>query len=245
MNASRMPVRAMVLAAGLGTRMRPLTDRLPKALVPVQGKTLLDRALDWLVASGVREAVVNHYHMAEMIEAHLARRAAPRLRLSRENERLETGGGIRLALPFFDGQPFFSVNSDVICIDGHIPALHRLWQTWDDSVDALLLVHPVARAVGYDGAGDFFVSPDGVIRRRQSDILAPFVFTGVQLLHPRLFGSAPPGAFSLNRLYNRGMSADGVLQHVRALVHDGDWLHVGTPENLRQAESWLSAHRLA
>lgn len=232
----------MVLAAGLGTRMRPLTDQIPKALVPVSGKTLLDRALDWLAASGISETMVNTFHMAEKIEAHLATRTHPHVHISREPERLETGGGITLALPFFQGQPFFSTNSDTICLDGKTPALRRLWQAWDDSVDALLLVHPVERAIGFDGAGDFFISEKGDIRRRGSAPSAPFVFTGVQLLHPRLFEGAPSGPFSMNLLYNRGMKTDGTLTRVRALVHDGAWLHVGTPENLRQAEEWLTAH---
>ena len=242
MNPHPMPTRAMVLAAGLGTRMRPLTDQVPKALVPVSGKTLLDRALDWLAALGIEEAVVNTYHMADKIEAHLESRRRPHIHVSREKERLETGGGLTLILPFFGGQPFFSVNSDVICIDGDTPALHRLWQAWDDTADALLLVHPVEKAIGFDGPGDFFVSPEGVIRRRQSEHSAPFVFTGVQLLHPRLFRDAPAGAFSLNLLYNRGMGEDATLPRVRALVHNGHWLHVGTPEQLRQTETWFAAH---
>ncbi len=234
---------AMVLAAGLGTRMRPLTDHVPKPLIKVAGISLIDRTLDWLAASGISEAVVNSYYQAELLEAHLAKRATPKVQISRETTVLETGGGIRQALPLLGTAPFFSVNSDVICIDGKIPALHRLSQAWDDTADALLLVHPVAAAVGYDGPGDFFLDAGGTLRRRLDAPSAPFVFTGVQLLHPRLFDHAPDGAFSLNVLYNREMQSDGTLPRIRALRHDGHWLHIGDPPGLAAAERWLAAHR--
>ena len=152
---------------------------------------------------------------------------------------LETGGGIKQALPMLGDAPFFSVNSDVICIDGKTPALHRLLAAWDEeNMDALLLVHPVERAIGYEEAGDFFVE-NGALRRRLDNPAAPFVFTGVQLLHPRLFAPAPEGAFSLNLLYNQGMQSDGTLPRIRALIHDGEWLHIGDPEGLAEAEARL------
>ena len=240
-------MKAMLLAAGLGTRMRPLTDHLPKPLLPVSGRSLIDRALDWFANADVNEVVVNSFYKAELLEAHLATRQvsapdAPQIQVLREEVLLETGGGIKNALPLFGTDPFFSANSDTICIDGNTPALHRMLAAWDDAtMDALLLVHPVEKAVGYEGKGDFFVD-NGTIRRRQDNPSAPYVFTGVQLLHPRLFACSPDGVFSMNILYNRGMKADGTLPRVRALVHDGDWLHVGDPAGLKLAEDWLSRY---
>jgi MurNAc alpha-1-phosphate uridylyltransferase len=235
---STIPTRAMVLAAGLGTRMRPLTDDKPKPLLAVDGQTLLDRALDWLAASGVTDAVVNSFYKGEQIAAHLASRATPRIRISPEDVLLETGGGITKALPLLGDAPFISVNGDVICLDGATPALRRMADAWDDGIDALLLVHPVEKAVGYAGRGDFFVEDD-VVRRRQDLPSAPYVFTGVQMVHPRLFAGAPEGAFSMNLLYNKNMREDGTLVRIRAVIHDGDWLHVGDPAGLKQAERWL------
>lgn len=232
--------KAMVMAAGLGLRMRPLTDAMPKPLVPVAGVPLIDRALDWLYASGVEEAVVNTHYKAEMLEKHLSKRRRPAITISYEETVLETGGGIKQALPLLGTQSFFVVNSDVICIDGKIPALHRLANSWDeDSMDALLLVHPVADAVGYFETGDFFLE-EGKLRRRLKERTAPFVFTGIQLLHPRIFEGSPAGAFSLNVLYNRAMQQDGTLPRVKALAHDGRWLHVGDKEGLKAAETFLS-----
>lgn len=237
-----MPTRAMILAAGRGLRMAPLTDTMPKPLVPVRGKPLIDYSLDWLAASGVADVVVNSSYLADMLEAHLAARAAPRVRISREAERLETGGGIKKALPLLGDAPFFSLNSDAICIDGPRPALHRLWQAWDGALmDALLLLHPVEQAVGFEGAGDFFADSAGVLKRRGDAPHAPYVFTGVQLVHPRLFADSPDGAFSLNVLYNRDMASDGTLHRIAGLVHDGAWLHVGDTAGLRQAEQRLQA----
>lgn len=235
-------MKAMVLAAGLGLRMRPLTDHLPKPLVPVAGVPLIDRTLDWLSNSGVEEAVVNTHYMAEMLEAHLAKRQRPFVSISHEETVLETGGGIKKALPLLGNDLFVSVNSDALCVDGAEPALHRLTEAWDDArMDALLLVHPVGQALGYEGVGDFFVE-GGRIRRRGDAASAPFVFTGVQLLHPRLFEGSPDGAFSMNVLYNRHIATDGTLSRISALVHDGSWLHVGDLQGLAQAEHFLAAY---
>ena len=143
-------------------------------------------------------------------------------------------------MPLLGEGIFFSANSDTIVVDGRVPAVQRLLQAWrDGEMDALLLVHPVAQTIGYDGPGDFFITDDGVIRRRGNEAQAPFVFTGMQLIHPRLFDASPDGAFSLNVLYNRGMDEDGTLPRIRALVHDGNWLHVGDPQGLKQAEDFL------
>jgi MurNAc alpha-1-phosphate uridylyltransferase len=232
--------KAIVLAAGFGTRMRPLTDHLPKPLIAVAGITLLDRALDWLAASGVEQAIVNSHYKAELLEAHLAGRIHPHIAISREDTVLETGGGILQALPWLGQEMFIAVNGDVICLDGKTPALQRLQQHWGgETMDALLLVHPVAQAIGYDGAGDFWVEGGGTLRRRMDAPAAPYVFTGIQLLHPRLFAGAPSGAFSLNTLYNRAMKVDGTLSRVRAIIHDGHWLHVGDPQGLHEAERFL------
>lgn len=229
----------MVMAAGLGRRMRPLTDAMPKPLVPVAGVPLIDRTLDWLYASGIEEAVVNTHYKAEMLEAHLAKRLHPAIRISYETTVLETGGGIRQALPLLGDDVFFVINSDVICLDGKIPALSRLAAAWDDgAMDALLLVHPVADAVGYSGAGDFFLE-EGKLRRRLHEPKVPYVFTGIQLLHPRIFQGSPEGKFSLNALYNRAMREDGTLPRVAALAHDGHWLHVGDKAGLDAAEEFL------
>jgi len=235
-----VPNKAMVLAAGLGTRMRPLTDALPKPLVTVVGVALIDHALNWLEASGVEEVVVNSFYKAELLEKHLAKRTAPHIRISREDPLLETGGGIKKALPMLGATPFFSLNSDTICLDGKTSTLQRMAHAWDDTgIDALLLLHPTERAIGYDGKGDFFIDAQGNLRRRQEHAAAPFVFTGVQLIHPRFFAAAPEGAFSMNVLYNQGMKSDGTLQRVRAIVHEGNWLHIGTPQERDTAETWL------
>ncbi len=232
--------KAMVMAAGLGLRMRPLSD-LPKPLIPIAGKPLIDHALDWLAASGVTEAVVNTHYRADLVRGHLASRNAPRILFSQEDVLLETGGGICKALPLLGGEPFFSINSDTMCLDGRTPALHRLHKQWDSrTMDALLLLQPVETATGYEGKGDFFLHPDGILERRGEKPKAPYVFTGVQILHPRLFAGAPSGPFSLNLLYDRAMQA-GNAPRIRGLVHDGHWLHVGDPEGVRKAEAFLTA----
>lgn len=229
--------RAMVLAAGRGVRLRPLTDHLPKPLVPVGGVAMLDRALDALTRAGVSQAVVNVHHLAPQIEARLAKRKQPAIRISREDELLETGGGIAKAIFHFGVEPFFAVNADIVWLDGQTPALARLAEAWDgERMDALLLVQPVARAVGYEGAGDFMLAGDGRLERRGAAPSAPFVFAGVQILHPRLFEGAPAGAFSLNVLYDRAHGAERLF----GLVHDGGWLHVGTMDGLAAAERALA-----
>lgn len=235
-----IPKHAIVLAAGLGKRMRPLTDTTPKPLIRVAGKPLIDWVLDYLSQSGVVEAVVNISYLGQQIEAHLASRSHPRTQLSREEVPLETGGGIFKALPLLGVDSFISCNSDAICIDGALPVFERLAAAWDDTrMDALLLLHPVATASGYEGAGDFFLEPDGRVKRRRGDENAPYVFTGIQILHPRLFEACPDGAFSLNILYDRSRDAEGVLHRVHAIVHDGAWLHVGDIAGLNSAETYL------
>lgn len=234
-----MPAIAMVMAAGFGTRMRPLTLALPKPLIKVAGKPLIDHTLDFLSSSGIEEAVVNSHYLAELLEGHLqGRKAPPRIIISREDIVLETGGGIKNSLHILGNNPFFVLNSDVICIDGKEPALERLSQSWDDTnMDALLLLHRVKNAVGYDGKGDFFLENDGKLRRRVEGETAPYVFTGIQIIHPRLFIGSPDGAFSLNVLYNKNLSRIG------AIIHDGAWLHIGDPSGLEQAEAWFANNK--
>ena len=235
-----MPQRAMVLAAGLGERMRPITDTLPKPLIELRGRTLLDSILDRVAAAGVPEAVINLHYLGEMIEARLVPRERPRVSFSHEETRLETGGGVRKALSLLGADAFFVINGDVCWLDGHTPALERLAAAWDDEeMDALLLLHPTAFAVGYAGVGDFVLAPDGRMRRRRELEVSPFVFTGIQILHPRLFEDAPEEPFSLNLIYDKA----GAAERLWGLRHDGEWFHIGTPEGLRDVEDAL--HPLA
>ncbi|MBF0354709.1 MAG: nucleotidyltransferase family protein [Alphaproteobacteria bacterium] len=231
--------RGIALAAGLGLRLRPITLTTPKPLVEVAGKTLLDHALDKLADVGVEECVVNMHHLASKIASHVAARQTPRIQLSDETgELLETGGGIAKALPLLGDQPFFAANADILWTDGlgDMPALTRLKQAWESQrMDALLLLVPTQNAFGYEGAGDFFLQDDGRLQRRGKAASAPYVFAGVQVLHPRLFSDVPPGPFSLNLLYDRAL-AD---QRLYGLVHQGGWYHIGTPDALGEARRLL------
>ena len=232
-----MPQRAMVLAAGKGLRLRPLTLTRPKPLVPVAGQTMLDGVLDRLAAAGVEEVVVNAHHLGQMIESHLQGRTLPRIRISHEQTLLETGGGVKKALPLLGSEPFFVINGDVIWRDGKVPALQRLAEAWDpQAMDALLLMQSTASAVGYEGRGDFVMDQLGRLRRRKENEVAPFLFAGLQILAPALFEGAPEGPFSLNRIYDRAL-APGRLYGLR---HDGTWYHVGTPEDLQRVEAALA-----
>ncbi|MDA8230781.1 MAG: nucleotidyltransferase family protein [Magnetospirillum sp.] len=226
------PKRAMVLAAGLGLRMRPITLTTPKPLVPVAGRTMLDRALDHLAAAGVEMLVINTHWLAETIRAHVSGRTG--IDLVHEDVLLETGGGVANALSRLGEDAFYVVNSDIIWTDSSVPALERLAAAWEgESMDALLLMQPTATAVGYDGKGDFFLDPAGLPRRRHAHEVAPLLFAGVQILHPRLFADAPSGKFSLNVLYDRALEEN----RLRGIVHDGRWYHVGTPDALPEVEA--------
>lgn len=226
----------MVLAAGLGLRMRPITEKMPKALVPVAGRTLIDRAIDHLGAAGVEKVVVNLHHLGAMVERHLKHRTTPRIVFSHEPERLETGGGVANALPLLGPGPFFVANSDVLWLNGPTSALERMMERWDDkTMDALLLLHNTVDAYGYQGDGDFFADPLGRLTRRAEREIAPYLFTGVQILHPRLFEGAPTGKYSLNVLYDRAIEKERLY----GIIHDGEWFHIGTPEGLAEAEAFL------
>ncbi|MDZ4735497.1 MAG: nucleotidyltransferase family protein [Rhodospirillaceae bacterium] len=228
---------AMVLAAGYGTRLRPLTDNVPKPMVPVIGKPLIDHTLDRLADFGIEHAVVNTHHLADKVESHLAGRREPRLSISREKTILETGGGIVQALPKLGAEPFLAINAKIVWLDGRIPALQRLSACWDDTrMDGLLLVHPTVMARAYDGPGDFFLDPEGHVRRRRQWEVAPFVYTGIQILHPRIFKNAPKGAFSMNVLYDRAIE-EGRLFGLR---HDGEWFQVSTAAHVAIIETALA-----
>jgi N-acetyl-alpha-D-muramate 1-phosphate uridylyltransferase len=237
---TRLPQSAMVLAAGLGTRMRPISDAMPKPLVEIGGRTLLDHAIDRLALVGVERVVVNVHYKAEMIAARLAERDQPHIEISPEDELLETGGGVARALPRL-GDTFFVVNSDVFWLDSKDYALLRLAAAFDPAaMDAVLLLQRTVTAVGYEGSGDYFLDPLGVPRRRGEREVAPFIFTGVQLLHRRVFEGIAERRFSLNRVYDRAECAG----RLRAIVHDGEWYHVGTPEGLAATRARLSSHRI-
>src|SRR5580693_8288265 len=230
-----VPRTAMVLAAGNGVRMRPLTERMPKPLIAVGGKPLLDNVLDRLAATGVETAVVNVHYLADQIERHLAGRRAPKIVISDERgELLDTGGGVVKALPSLGGAPFFHLNADTIWIDGVKPNLLRLAEVFDPArMDAQLLVAATSTSVGYAGRGDFAMAPDGRLSRRREREVAPFVYAGVAILNPAMFADAPPGAFSLNRLFDRAVES-GRLHGLRL---EGVWMHVGTPEAIAAAEA--------
>lgn len=229
------PTHAMVLAAGLGLRLRPITEHTPKPLVQVAGRAMLDRALDHLAEAGIANVVVNTHWLADQIATHLAGR--PGITLSHEPDLLETGGGVAKALPYLGGGPFYVVNSDIIWTDGACPALRRLAESWDDDkMDALLLMQRTATALGYDGQGDFFLDAQGAPRRRMGREVAPLLFSGVQILSPRLFAHVPQGKFSLNLLYDQALESDRLF----GIVHDGGWYHVGTPEALQPVEEALT-----
>ncbi|TDQ83436.1 MurNAc alpha-1-phosphate uridylyltransferase [Dongia mobilis] len=234
-----VPHTAMVMAAGLATRLRPITDSLPKALVPVLGVPMLDVVLNRLRDAGVKRVVINLHHLGEQIRAHLKDRADLEILYSEETEILETGGGIVQALPLLGDDPFFTVNAKIIWLNGKTDALHRLAAAWDDArMDALLLLQPTVTAVGYDGIGDFTLDQEGRVRRRREWQVAPFLYAGIQICHPRLFRDAPQGKFSTNLLWDRAIEQDRLY----GLRHDGEWYHVSTPQHLAEVERHLSFH---
>lgn len=224
---------AMVLAAGFGERMRPITETIPKPLVQVAGRTLLDRTLDHLAAAGLEKVVVNSHYLGEQVEAAAGARTDLNIHLSPEPEILETGGGVLNALAHLGDGPFLALNSDALWGDGAVPTLTRMAEIWDgERMDALLLVYSTVRAVGYGGRGDFFLDVESRLHRRLEGEVAPFLFTGIQILHPRLFEGLEVGKWSLNRVYDIALSRDRLF----GLRHDGDWYHVGTPEGLKEVD---------
>jgi N-acetyl-alpha-D-muramate 1-phosphate uridylyltransferase len=236
-----VPHGAIVLAAGLGTRMRPYNGQIPKPLVAVGGKALIDYGLDRLAEAGVERVVVNVHYLADVLERHLAARTKPKIVISDERGLLlGTGGGIVKALPALGDAPFFLVNSDTLWVEGVRPNFLRLADAFAaDKMDALLLLAPTTDGAFYEGRGDFAMRPDGKLRRRSEQEVVPYVYAGAAILTPALFAGAPSGAFALTELFDRAETA-GRLYGLRL---EGTWMHVGTPEAVAAADKALAAGR--
>ena len=235
---ARVPDTAMVLAAGLGKRMRPLTATRPKPLVEVAGQALIDHVLDRLRASGVGKIVVNVHYLPEALEAHLKSRATDfDVKISDERKQLlETGGGMIHALPLLDADPFLVVNSDNYWVDGATDTLQLLASLWrNEEMDALLLLVPLANAGNHSGQGDFHMKADGRLVRREKAKVAPFVYTGIQMVSKRLLRDAPDGPFSTNILWDRAISEGRCF----GAVHQGLWFDVGNPAAIKATERAL------
>ena len=237
--ASQPIRRAMVLAAGLGQRMRPITDTLPKPLVTIGGKAMLDHALDRLAEAGVEDAVVNVHHLADKVEAHLAGRTRPRITISDERgELLETGGGIKKALPLLGSDPIFSVNSDSLWSEWGVSNIAGMAAAWaPERMDMLLLLADREESVGFNGAGDFFRDEAGRLARRGTAATAPYVYAGVAISKPELYVHMPEGSFSLNRMFDFAIGRGRLFGHVLK----GRWLHVDRPEAIAPAEAAFAA----
>jgi MurNAc alpha-1-phosphate uridylyltransferase len=227
---------AMMLAAGLGTRMRPLTLSRPKPLIEVAGRSLIDRGMDALERAGAELVVVNKHYLPDQIEAWAKARTGPRIAVQDESDLiLDTGGGVARALPLLGDEPFFVLNSDSFWVDGPAPALERMRSAWDGAkMDCLLLLAAKSRSVGFDGPGDFDIDGTGRLARRAGDT-AELIYAGAYLVHPRLFADAPQGVFSMNVLWNRAIAQGRLF----GIEHDGWWLHVGTPDAIELAERKL------
>lgn len=233
------PYSAMILAAGLGTRMRAYAPDLPKPLVPVAGRPLIDYSLALLRNAGVEHAIVNTHYRAEQMEAYLRSQSDIHIEISHEEVLLETGGGVMKALPQL-AERFFVLNSDVICEEVQPPILQQMADAWQDTImDALLLVVPVEKAVGYRGDGDFALHESGCLQSKQPHLPA-YVFTGTQLLHRRFLRDAPPqGAFSLSQLYRKALTEQPCRFY--GFIHPGRWFHVGDGEGVAEAEQKISS----
>lgn len=233
------PVSAMVLAAGLGTRMRPLTDKMPKPLVAVAGKPLLDHVLDRVAEAGVTTAVVNVHYLPDQIVQHVRGRAKPHVIISDERDVvLGTGGGVVKALPLLGDAPFYHLNADTMWIDGVQPNLLRLAEAFDPArMDILLLMAPTANSIGYAGSGDYAMLTDGALRKRKEHQVVPFVYAGAAIISPAVFKDAPSGEFSLTRMFD----AANEQERLFGLRLDGLWMHVGTPDAVHAAEEALLA----
>ncbi|HUS96640.1 MAG TPA: nucleotidyltransferase family protein [Hyphomicrobiaceae bacterium] len=230
---------ALVLAAGLGTRMRHLTENRPKPLIEVAGQRLIDRVLDRIADAGIARAVVNVHYKADQIEAAVQGRARPAIQISDERDALlDTGGGASRALPMLGAGPFLIHNSDSIWVEGVEPALTTLMRAWNnDEMDCLMLLAAISDSTGFDGPGDFTMARNGRLARRPKGVISPFVFAGVSIAHPRLFAEAPAGAYSLNAVWDQAIARNR-LYGVRL---DGHWMHVGTPEAVVAAEHLLTS----
>jgi MurNAc alpha-1-phosphate uridylyltransferase len=227
--------KAMVLAAGYGTRLKPLTDRVPKPLIPVAGKPMIEYALDKLRAYGIQEVVINVSHLKDQLLAYLSGVTDPAVKISEEPEPRETGGGLKQALPLLGRRPVFTINSDILWTDEGESALDRLAGSWDDaSMDVLLLVQSKAKAVGHGrGEDHLFIMPDNTREWNERD--APYIFAGIAILHPRILETAPAGKFSVKVLWHQALARKRLV----CLPHHGRWFQTGTPEDIKQAERFL------
>ncbi len=234
----KMPETAMILAAGLGKRMRPITDQMPKPLVRVFGRSLLDYSLDAVARAGVKRAVVNVHYLADQIEAHVAARDTPSIVISDEREALlDSGGGVRKALPELGDDPFYLLNADSFWLEGIRPNLELLANAWNpEKMDVLLLLSGMINAIGYTGSGDFDMSPDGRLTRRPERKIVPFAYAGAAIIHPKVFDQAPEGPFSLNRIFDETIEKERLF----GIRMEGVWLHVGTPDAIIEAEDAIA-----
>ncbi len=232
--------KAMILAAGLGRRLQPITINTPKPLVMVAGKPIIDYAIDHFVKAGLERLVVNVHYLAEQVIEYLDDRDDIEIIVSDEtNQILDTGGGIKKALPFLGNKPFFACNSDIIWHDKYEEALEGLLSGWkDNNMDALLLLKPTDSAFGYNGKGDFFIEPNGMVTRKKAGESAPFVFAGLQLIKPYIFEEYPEEPFSLNKVFDKLLSSERLF----GFVYSGNWLHIGDIDGLEIAENYFGGH---
>jgi len=235
-----IPKVAMVLSAGYGKRMRPLTDTTPKPMLTLNEKPLIGHVMDRLAHTGVERAVVNLHNLGEQIRDYLLAEKRLEIIFADEPDLLETGGGVKNALASLTESgthPFYVVNSDAFWLDGYEDTLIRLAREWrDDLMDGLLLLHSTVESHGYEGKGDFFADPLGrLIRRPESDV-APWLFAGGQILHSRIFEGSPGGAWSLNVLFDKAIEDERLY----GVIHDGEWFHIGTPDGLAEADAFLN-----
>lgn len=225
-----MTESAMILAAGLGLRMRPLTNHLPKPLIPVAGRTMLERAFEHLKKIKISKIVVNTHYLAPIVEGYI-KNNYPNTLISHEDILLETGGGIKKALPLLGEKAFFTLNGDSIW--SGFESLVAMKKVWDErTMDALLLLIPREKAYGYEGRGDFFMSQEGHLSRPEQHVTAPFVYIGVQLVNPCLFQNAPEGPFSMNLLWDEALRNGRLYGY----IHEGECFHISTPEDLQKYE---------
>jgi MurNAc alpha-1-phosphate uridylyltransferase len=233
----RKLTKAMVLAAGYGTRLKPLTDRMPKPLIPVAGKPMIQYALDKLQAYGTEEIIINVSHLKEQLTAYVSKLQGLTIKLSEEPEPLETGGGLKKALPLLGNEPVFTINSDIIWSDEGETALDRLTRHWDDAkMDVLLLVQSKAKAVGYDqGEDHLFIKPENTIDWNTQE--APYIIAGIGIIHPRILQNAPSGKFSVKVLWHQALAQNRLF----CLPHHGRWFQTGTIEDIKKAEEYLKA----
>jgi MurNAc alpha-1-phosphate uridylyltransferase len=226
---------AMVLAAGYGTRLKPLTDRMPKPLIPVAGKPMIEYALDKLRAYGIEEVIINVSHLKDQLTAYLSAFNDLTIKISEEAEPLETGGGLKKALPLLGHEPFFTINSDIIWLDERESALERLARYWDDAkMDVLLLTQPKAKAIGHDkGEDHLFIKPGNTIDWNERE--APYIIAGIGIMHPRILLNAPDGKFTVKILWHQALAQNRLF----CLPHHGQWFQTGTLADIKTAEKNL------